>query len=320
MVTFKEERYPNGTITSTEIALYWACPRNFAYVDQTEGISFFPFPVDQKKLLNLRHSWFWRVYSNILKDVRDEGKRWNGIPRPDMIYKIVGDNYSDLRIHVGEDRKKLKEWFRNELNGVNTQYATIGDFLNTSVEYANQVFKGESSLKDKLLSWAQENYPKDNPNDIIIGVDSWGELRRDDLVSRPNLIVAFKNPDRIEMSKLKGGHFTDDYLRKRFLIDQAKLAMDYYLYRMDERTLKEAAELFNKPIETEWDKAEIGILLPDRVRIISSDINSKCFNASEFKKGLEIAREELKRYKRERPKWNELPHKEDTCPGAHPIG
>lgn len=320
MAIFTAERHPGGVPTKLDIAVYLACPQCACWYIQNSEYGHVPFlfHVDHGALLGFRYDVFRKAYLGTLDALKEEG----GMAHPDKIPEIVSDSYSDAKTYAGYRRKKLKEMHERWLHErKKLTFKRNGVFLNKSVEYTNVALSGREKLIQKLSEESRKNY--EGRHNLIAAVEEWGELEgNDDVTGRPSLIIAYRNPNMIELMKLKGGNFTQDYLKQWFYVDQAKLAMDYYLFRETPKTLEQARELFGLPEpRSDWDLTETDIELKDELQILSSGIESRAFRTSGFRLEIEKAREELETFMDSKSKdglWKDKPHKEDTCPMFHP--
>ncbi len=321
MPTFMEERRPEGIPTSRDIAVYAACPQYAAYCIWKYGKIPYPYPVDQKALLRFRFDVFSEAYAQVFRAIRDEG----GIAHPDKIPEIVKDSYSDARRDAGRSRANLRRHYgRWEREGKRRTYKNIGSFMNKAVEYTEAALEGMERLIEQQRKWSEENFGADSPQGLIAGVDQYGKVKgHDDVVARPNIMIARSNPKRVEFIKLKGGQFTPEYEGRWLFVDQGKLAMDYCLYTEDLGTLYEAIEVFKlrKPKKM-WEFAMLGIIPSEDLQIVSSAIESRIFRASDFVERLEEARSDLEEFLNIENKevwWKYRPHYEKTCPKKHPV-
>ena len=322
MTIFKKELYGKDGLSAGDVAKFWACPQYYAYIDQTPGKSFFPFRADMRFLINLRYRLFSTAYSSVLEYIKNE----EGLVSPDKIPKIVEEAYSSAikklklgPIGFGERFKRRFYKFPSYT------FKGVDGFLNKLLEYKDFVLSGKEKLIRGLSYWAEKNYNSDAPENIIIGVDNWGEIKgQDDITARPSLLLALKEPNEIRMIKLRGGGLTDQYMKNWMPIDEAKLAVDYLLFREDPDTFQDALKLFGIEVENNWDLTELGVSLSEDLKIICPDISIVHFKAGNFKEGIEDAFEGLKIYQESKKSgnripWQELKHKEETCPGGHPI-
>ncbi len=306
---------------SWNIAAYSMCHRCFGYNDQTSGVSYFPYAVDMSRRFILRYEFNLKAFGGTYKRISKEG----GIVNPYRIDGIVNEAYSEAAEYIAGQLQRLGEWFERTQTRRKVKSRDAEAFKDAiSNDVKTITGWGKDRLAKKLKRLAGKNYNSDHPHDVLLDVKIKPAFQgRGGVTGSPDMLLAYTEPESLSILKLRGWKFTPEYYGRHYQLDMRKLAMEHALLEEDESQLERVGKPYTDQHHGDWDATEIGLLVPKRLRIISSDMTHKDVDPSVFENGLAEARKELKEYIDRKKRgdtipWKNLPARKETCFKLHP--